>query len=1186
MPSSYDGDIKLSVSLEPKDAIQSAKKLRGEIEDILNKTSGTKDTKLLKQFATLDKLVSKAEELSKKLSEAQKVKRDFESTKELRSELDRVEKRLKEAYNPDFTNLQKLTDSQAREFDYLTARMEFLKQELSQYGDISQEAYEKATKEADKYKRALSEINNDTRVGIQGAKNRVQEIADAEAKAKAEEEKQKLLEQQRILEEQLKIEAQQARESAEYAKYLQRQVDLVREINTAWTSEDADTWARDIGRDIEIVQSALASLIARQSEVEIFQGTDSEEYSRITDQITEVSNALTNLQEEEQLEADEMAYLIQTMTASHPVLMGVAVAVNNLARGMANVARNALEWAATPITGFLDKLRSRIEGVNKSSRGAQMSFKKMFTMLVRYGLGMRSFFTLFRKLRSAVKEGITNLMQFNGGSNAVASAINSLKASLTSMKNAWGAAFAPIIQMVAPILQTLINMLIDAANAVASFFAALGGQSKVIKATKAQEGLGNALGATGNAAEKAKGQLASFDELNIIQNQNGGGGGGGGAAGAGAGFEYVDVESNMSDLIDKMKESWKNADFTWLGTLLGEKLKGALETSYDFINEKISPFFKKLAKSVATFFNGFIEVDGLADIVGKNIGAAFNAGFALVNTFLQEFHWDSLGTFISQGIISAFKEFDWSNLSEFLSLKVIALMDFIRGAITGVDWKQLPKDIWDAIVEFVSGIDFSGLAESFGELIGAAFSAVGNFFLGAGEDLGKAITDYFTPYVEAAGGDIVLGILNGMLEGIKNIWKWLCENIFNPIYEGFLKFFQIGSPSKLMAQVGKDIIQGLIDGIKSLIDTVVSWVKSIVETIAEKFNSIKNSIATTWKGIADGVAGAWKTIRTNVATAIELLKTGVRNRFVWIRDKISAAWKSIADRVAGAWKTIRKNVAAAIELLKTSVRDKFVWIRDKISAVWTSIKDRVSGAWGNIKTAIGTSVDNIKTAISDKFTTIKTNIADTWAKIKSTAIDTWETIKSKLKEKADAIKSKVLTPFEDLRDGISNAFSTMWTNIKGTINSILYGIEGMANGVVKGINTVIDALNGLNISIPAWVPVYGGKKFSLNLGKLNTIWIPKLAEGAVIPPNKEFIAMLGDQKSGTNIEAPLETIKDAVRDVVGNGNFDEEVVELLQELINVVSAKNLTISKRDIGKAAVEYVRDEKRRTGNTPIFG
>lgn len=74
---------------------------------------------------------------------------------------------------------------------------------------------------------------------------------------------------------------------------------------------------------------------------------------------------------------------------------------------------------------------------------------------------------------------------------------------------------------------------------------------------------------------------------------------------------------------------------------------------------------------------------------------------------------------------------------------------------------------------------------------------------------------------------------------------------------------------------------------------------------------------------------------------------------------------------------------------------------------------------------------------------------------------------------------------------------------------------------------MIGALNSIHFDIPNWVPGLGGESFGINLDYLGSVSIPCLATGAVIPANREFLAVLGDQKHGTNIEAPLSTIEEA-----------------------------------------------------------
>ena len=131
--------------------------------------------------------------------------------------------------------------------------------------------------------------------------------------------------------------------------------------------------------------------------------------------------------------------------------------------------------------------------------------------------------------------------------------------------------------------------------------------------------------------------------------------------------------------------------------------------------------------------------------------------------------------------------------------------------------------------------------------------------------------------------------------------------------------------------------------------------------------------------------------------------------------------------------------------------------------------------------------------------------------------------------------------------GGTGLMGTLFNNSKALVNGMIGLYEGMANGIIRAINAIIQAVNSLDISIPSWVPNVGGQRFRFNVGYLNTVSIPRLAQGAVIPPNREFLAVLGDQKNGTNVEAPIETIKQALAEVLaqmGGGNHEPIILQV------------------------------------------
>ena len=101
--------------------------------------------------------------------------------------------------------------------------------------------------------------------------------------------------------------------------------------------------------------------------------------------------------------------------------------------------------------------------------------------------------------------------------------------------------------------------------------------------------------------------------------------------------------------------------------------------------------------------------------------------------------------------------------------------------------------------------------------------------------------------------------------------------------------------------------------------------------------------------------------------------------------------------------------------------------------------------------------------------------------------------------------------------------------VRGAVNGIIRIINGMISAIVGGMNAVIGLLNGFSFDVPEFAQdTLGTAKIGFNIDPITAPQIPYLAQGAVIPANHEFLAVLGDQTNGTNVEAPLETIQQAL----------------------------------------------------------
>lgn len=158
---------------------------------------------------------------------------------------------------------------------------------------------------------------------------------------------------------------------------------------------------------------------------------------------------------------------------------------------------------------------------------------------------------------------------------------------------------------------------------------------------------------------------------------------------------------------------------------------------------------------------------------------------------------------------------------------------------------------------------------------------------------------------------------------------------------------------------------------------------------------------------------------------------------------------------------------------------------------------------------------------------------------------------------------------------VSGVFTGDWTKawegvkeiFKGIWNGIITVVEYAINFIINGINLLISALNTIHFEVPDWVPIIGGKSFGISIPLVSQVALPRLAEGAVIPPNREFMAVLGDQKSGTNIETPLETMVQAFKQAMNeSGGRSQTII--------------LQLNGREFARAVYKANNEETQRVG------
>ena len=220
--------------------------------------------------------------------------------------------------------------------------------------------------------------------------------------------------------------------------------------------------------------------------------------------------------------------------------------------------------------------------------------------------------------------------------------------------------------------------------------------------------------------------------------------------------------------------------------------------------------------------------------------------------------------------------------------------------------------------------------------------------------------------------------------------------------------------------------------------------------------------------------------------------------------------------------------------------------------------------WEGLRQTWNAIVNSIKDAWNMFITWLQSKspvLAAFFQTIGKLASDLYKSIKDILQGVIDFVVGVFTGDWTKAWEGVTEIFKGIW-------NGIVAIVESAINFIINGVNLLISALNTIHFDIPDWVPIIGGRSFGISIPLVSTVALPRLAEGAVIPPNREFMAVLGDQKSGTNIETPLETMVQAFRMAMNESGGGRSQTIILQ------------LNGREFARAVYKANNDETQRVG------
>lgn len=670
-------------------------------------------------------------------------------------------------------------------------------------------------------------------------------------------------------------------------------------------------------------------------------------------------------------------------------LKSIGTAASSAAKTGAKKLGTTLKNLAVSGARDFSSIPLRLLGIGKSASSGTSGLEKMVRSIRRIGvvaLGMRAVGSVFRGAFGTIRSIVSSYISDN----------EELSGIITNMKSQLGQALAPAINAVVVVLQRLMPVIQAIASAVSSIFTALFG-----KLQSTTSGIKSSASAAASAADQL--ETYGFDQITkqSDSDSNSGSSGSGGSYNSSATPQWLE---SILGWVDKLKSAFASGNWKGLGQILGSGINSAVESinSVD-LGAKAGTFVNNLLSALNS---ALTTVDWIG--IGRKVGEFVTSG-------VGEVDWSTVGatvgnalTLLPSIVTGAIGAIDWGLVASSLSNGLSSALSAVSSFYQKVDWQGIGHGIW----EFVANIDYGSIANSLFSLLGSAIGASVGTLWGFISGAAASIQNFFAERMEECGGNVVLGLLKGIGDGLVNIGEWIITNILEPFVTGFCNAFGIHSPSTVMAEKGAYLVLGVLQGLQDKWDEVVNF-------FAEKLEDIKSTFSEKWSEIRDSTSQKWGEIKTAVADKVEDLKDNTMKKFGAVRSSVSNTWANIRSNTTSTWEQVRSSMASKLLRVKGDTESKLTDVRNKASEIWSGVK------------------------------------ADT-----ATA--------------ASTISSAAITGFTKLKTGVVQVFSGLWSSVKTWINKLIGGVESMVNFIIRGINNLIEPLNsvakigekfGLSISI-------------------------------------------------------------------------------------------------------------------------
>ena len=430
----------------------------------------------------------------------------------------------------------------------------------------------------------------------------------------------------------------------------------------------------------------------------------------------------------------------------------------------------------------------------------------------------------------------------------------------------------------------------------------------------------------------------------------------------------------------------------------------------------------------------------------------------------------------------------WGDIKDVVTEKMSGITEFFT-------------DLWEDIKDI-----FGSMADDVSQFIGPKWDGVVDFF----SDLGTKIFDAICGALlilpamlkDLFGIDIFDSIKQGLEEGLDkltnakdltekaySIGKFLIEGLCDgiettikamgtfvegmcDIVVGFFKdLFGIHSPSTVFAELGVNLIEGLVQGISDTIsavldtltelkDKVLESINKMVEKAKEKYEELKNDISEKLQKIKDDSSEKWNNIKEDASEKITKLKEDAETKYNKMKETLTTTMENWRQNSEEKWTKIKSKTEELTENLKTNVEEKYNKFKTNLTTTLENWRTTSEEKWNKVKERTTTLVNDLKTTAEDKYSKLKSNLTTTMENWRSTSEEKWNKVKEKTGSLIEDIRTSAETTYSTLKTNLGNKIQEIKSDAETKWNEVKTKTTSKVSEVVKDATTKYGELKG------------------------------------------------------------------------------------------------------------------------------